>query len=135
MVQLKAQAISHLDLAETLWKDNATQTISISHELEPTRKMLQDTVLYNPVTSDEMRAVVSAMTADFQGTGHWYRCVNGHPFTVGECGAPMQTSRCPQCGETVGGQEHRNATGVTHANDIEQRIWWHGYLSEVGSQR
>jgi len=35
------------------------------------------------------------MAREFIGTGHWYTCLNGHPFTVGECGMPMQTSIYP----------------------------------------
>jgi hypothetical protein len=92
----------------------------VVHEIEPTRKMLRETVFYTPVSSDEMKTVVAAMASDFRGTGHWHRCVNGYHFTVGECGMPMETSRCPQCGETVGGEEHQAAEGVTHARDIEQ---------------
>lgn len=122
MDRLKDEALTHLDFAQTLCDFNASQTNSVSHEIEPVRKMLQDSVFYQPVSNDEMRAVVAAMTNDFRGTGHWYRCRNGHLFTVGECGMPMQTSRCPQCGETVGGQNHRAVEGVTHANDIERQF-------------
>ncbi|XP_056372927.1 E3 ubiquitin-protein ligase RNF213 isoform X2 [Hyla sarda] len=37
---------------------------------------------------------------------HWYRCPNGHYCTVGECGQPMQISRCLDCGAAVGGENH-----------------------------
>ncbi|XP_018410444.1 PREDICTED: E3 ubiquitin-protein ligase RNF213-like [Nanorana parkeri] len=37
---------------------------------------------------------------------HWYRCPNGHYCAVGECGRPMQTGRCPDCGAIIGGQNH-----------------------------
>lgn len=102
--------------------------------------MLRESTFYQPVTSDEMQKVVAAMTREFRGTGNWYRCRNGHPFTVGECGMPMQTARCPQCGEVVGGQSHQAAEGVTRAGDIERfcryetvdvlsLIWWKGSVS------
>lgn len=120
--RLKDDALTRLDLAEALSSETAAQASSVAHEIEQTRKMLRDTVFYTPVSSEEMRSVVMAMASDFRGTGHWYRCTNGHPFTVRECGMPMETSRCPQCGETVGGLEHESAEGVTHANDIEQRF-------------
>ena len=84
--------------------------------------MLRDMVLYRPVSSDEMRAVVAAMANEFQGTGHWYRCVNGHPFTVDQCGRPMETARCPECGATAGGQDLLAADGVTQAQDIERQF-------------
>ena len=66
--------------------------------------------------------VVAAMQGEFSGTGHWYRCENGHPFTVGECGMPMQTARCPSCGAPIGGHAHRPAEGVERADDIEQEF-------------
>ena len=64
--------------------------------------------------------VVAAMQGEFSGTGHWYRFENGHPFTVGECGMPMQVARCPQCDAPIGGSNHRPAAGVVHASDIER---------------
>lgn len=81
--------------------------------------MLRESTFYSIVTSEEMENVVKAMAREFRGTGHWYRCRNGHPFTVGECGGPMVESVCPQCGAPVGGQHHQAAEGVTRATDLE----------------
>ncbi|GAB7354884.1 hypothetical protein MBLNU459_g5523t2 [Dothideomycetes sp. NU459] len=67
------------------------------------------------------RMVVTAAAEESHGTGHWYRCVNGHPFTVGERGVPMQFSLCPECGAGVGGgEDHEPMEGVTYARDIEE---------------
>lgn len=79
-------------------------------------------MLRDGISTTEMRMVVTAMSKEFSGTGHWYRCINGHPFTVGECGMPMQLALCPECGANVGGQSHRPTEGVTHANDIEEEF-------------
>lgn len=51
-----------------------------------------------------------------------YTCENGHPFTIGECGMPMQQARCPDCGSPVGGQHHRLAGGVERAADLESEF-------------
>lgn len=48
--------------------------------------------------------------------GHWYVCSNGHPYTVDECGAPMELSRCPNCGVQIGGQNHALTQGNSHIN-------------------
>eukprot|EP01018_Ginkgo_biloba_P024577 Gb_08232 [translate_table: standard] len=64
----------------------------------------------------EMQQVVEVVTREVGGRGHWYQCPNGHFYVVGECGGPMQTSRCPDCNAVVGGQSHRPAEGNTHAN-------------------
>ena len=37
----------------------------------------------------------------------WYHCPNGHAYTIGECGLAMVESRCPECGEKIGGRDHK----------------------------
>ena len=91
----------------------------MSEEVSAAEKMLGDSTFYAPVTNVEKAAVYAAMAQSFQGTGHWYYCANGHPFTVGDCGMPMETARCPQCGATVGGTHHQPADGVRRAEDLE----------------
>jgi hypothetical protein len=66
-------------------------------------------------SAEEVRAIVNAMRLEVSsgynyGTGaneHWYECPNGHPYFIGECAGAMQTSRCLECGATVGGQSHQ----------------------------
>ncbi|KAK3615899.1 hypothetical protein LTR56_026313 [Elasticomyces elasticus] len=74
------------------------------------------------LSTSEMRMVVTVMANEFSGTGYWYRCANGHPFTVGECGMPMQLACCPACGAGIGGQNHRPTQGVQAADDIERQF-------------
>lgn len=102
---------NHPDLASTIQEDPMRE---LADEAAEVRRMLRE-----GLSSSEMRMVVTAMTKEFGGTGHWYRCANGHPFTVGECGMPMQLARCPECGAGVGGQNHQSTAGVTQARDID----------------
>ncbi|THW01112.1 hypothetical protein D6D26_05381 [Aureobasidium pullulans] len=102
--------------------DEHPQARVVHSEIEEVEKMLRESTFYSPVTNEDMKNVVAAMAREFRGTGHWYRCENGHPFTVGECGMPMQTASCPQCGGLIGGQSHQPAAGVTHANDLEREF-------------
>ncbi|GLJ17596.1 hypothetical protein SUGI_0306450 [Cryptomeria japonica] len=44
------------------------------------------------------------MTKELGGRGDWYKCPNGHFYVVGECGGPMQNSKCPDCKAVVGGK-------------------------------
>ncbi|KAI1768094.1 hypothetical protein GGR53DRAFT_35773 [Hypoxylon sp. FL1150] len=118
--ELKKLASDQLAAARQLVEKHSSQTHGIKAEIEAVEKMLRDGVFYNAVSADEMRAVYEAMTREFSGTGHWYTCVNGHPFTVGECGMPMQQARCPECGEAVGGANHTPAEGVQRADGIEE---------------
>lgn len=110
---LKKSAIARLDSVSL----EAKSMKNLAVEAADVRRMFRE-----GVSSSEMRMIVGAMAAEFSGTGHWYRCANGHPFTVGECGMPMQLAKCPECGAGVGGQSHRPTEGVTHASDIEERF-------------
>ncbi|KEQ92875.1 hypothetical protein AUEXF2481DRAFT_68062 [Aureobasidium subglaciale EXF-2481] len=118
---LRAQAKNHLAGARTFCAEHSQARV-VESEIEEVVKMLRESTFYSPVTNEEMKNVVAAMAREFRGTGHWYRCENGHPFTVGECGMPMQTARCPQCGGVIGGQGHQAAAGVARANDIEREF-------------
>ncbi|KAH8594174.1 hypothetical protein B0O99DRAFT_652786 [Bisporella sp. PMI_857] len=71
------------------------------------------------VVNEEKQEVYRAMARQFSGTGHWYYCRNNHPFTVGECGMPMEEARCPQCEELIGGLDHTPSQGVRRAEDLE----------------
>ncbi|KFO12604.1 E3 ubiquitin-protein ligase RNF213, partial [Balearica regulorum gibbericeps] len=48
-------------------------------------------------------------------------CPNGHPCTVGECGRPMETSRCVDCGAPVGGEQHKSLPGFREFQTREDR--------------
>ncbi|KAL8735802.1 MAG: hypothetical protein Q9166_000666 [cf. Caloplaca sp. 2 TL-2023] len=115
-------ARKHLQLAKERCAQYPGQTAGILAEVEDVEKALRDSTFYTSVTNEEKAAVYAAMALDFRGTGHWYYCQNGHPFTVGECGAPMQTSRCPQCGAPVGGQGHQAVEGVRRAEDMDEQF-------------
>ncbi|XP_042247797.1 E3 ubiquitin-protein ligase rnf213-alpha [Thunnus maccoyii] len=64
-----------------------------------------------PTMPEDMLAVAQ------QAMGHlqWYYCPNGHPCTIGECGQPMQTSHCLDCGVVIGGNNHLPVQGFRAA--------------------
>ncbi|RDW78563.1 putative NF-X1 finger and helicase domain protein [Aspergillus mulundensis] len=95
------------------------QTKGLESEIDAAETMFLST-FYSIVTNAERLAVVQAMASEFVGTGHWYYCGNGHPFTIGECGGAIQESLCPECGAPVGGRQHRVVEGVTRADDLEE---------------
>ena len=115
-------AREHLQTARDICRMHPGQTAGIISEVEDVEKALRDSTFYTSVTNEEKAAVYAAMASDFRGTGHWYYCENGHPFTVGECGMPMQTSRCPQCGAAVGGERHHAVEGVRRAADMDEQF-------------
>lgn len=46
-----------------------------------TLAMVKGEPFYQPVSQAERAAVYAAMSVEFRGTGHWYRCQNGHPVS------------------------------------------------------
>ena len=70
-----------------------------------------------PLTIDERRMIIKAIGAK---TGSWYKCPNGHYYQIGECGGAMQTSKCPECGETIGGRNHQLLGSNQHAREFDQ---------------
>jgi hypothetical protein len=120
--QLLDQAREHLQLAHGICDKYPGQTAGMRNEIGDVEKMLRGSTFYMPVSNEEKAAVYAAMARDFRGTGHWYYCENGHPFTIGECGMPMETSQCPQCGSPVGGRDHQAVGGVRLATDLERQF-------------
>ncbi|CAD0085630.1 unnamed protein product [Aureobasidium vineae] len=118
---LRTQARERLEQARIFCAQHS-QARMVASEIEEIEKMLRESTFFQPITNEEMDNVVKAMAREFRGTGHWYRCRNGHPFTVGECGGLVTESVCPQCGEPVGGRNYHAAEGVTRAVDLETGI-------------
>ena len=69
-----------------------------------------------------MRALVKS-NADlagrgYQGQGHFYKCPNGHPYVIGDCGGATEATVCPECGVQIGGTGHRLAAGNTQHQEL-----------------
>ncbi|UKZ79237.1 hypothetical protein TrVFT333_006987 [Trichoderma virens FT-333] len=114
---LKGEAISHVQQARALLEEYPS-TAMFKDEIDSVEDMINGGI-YRPVTAEEMRAVYNAMSKELRGTGHWYTCENNHPFTIGECGMPMEMARCPECGARIGGHDHEAVEGTRHAAEID----------------
>ncbi|MEE6515818.1 hypothetical protein FKM82_024889 [Ascaphus truei] len=66
---------------------------------------------YLPTMPEDM--LVQAKNVLQRENVRWYVCPNNHYCAVGECGQPMQLSRCIDCGAQVGGENHRPHVGFT----------------------
>ncbi|KAL4932604.1 putative NF-X1 finger and helicase domain protein [Aspergillus undulatus] len=120
--QLKA-GLQSLKAARNIVNAYPSQTCGLESKIDATENMFFST-FYSLITNAERFEVVRAMAAEFVGTGHWYYCANGHPFTIGECGGTMQESMCPECGVPIGGSQHRLLEGVSRAEDLEGGVEW-----------
>ncbi|XP_013922835.1 PREDICTED: E3 ubiquitin-protein ligase RNF213 [Thamnophis sirtalis] len=91
--------------------------------LDPLRNLafLPNTMLnaFLPTMPEDMLA--QAMTWKLKGNVHWYKCPNGHPCFIGECGQPMERSRCADCGVPIGGDNHRAVANFQRASNSEDK--------------
>ncbi|XP_053250798.1 NFX1-type zinc finger-containing protein 1 [Podarcis raffonei] len=89
------------------------------------------------ISEEERKQIVAAVSGATRG--HWFKCRNGHFYVIGECGGAMETTRCPECRETIGGERHTlessnrlapEMDGATHAAWSEEtnRLNLNNYL-------
>ncbi|KAH7139766.1 hypothetical protein B0J13DRAFT_638737 [Dactylonectria estremocensis] len=116
--EFKEAGRAHVQQARQLLRDFPSVAI-LEGEIDSLETALNGGA-YRSVTAEELREVYLASTVELSGTGHWYTCANGHPFTINRCGMAMEQASCPECGAPIGGQNHQSAEGVRHATEIEE---------------
>ncbi|KAK3600077.1 hypothetical protein CHS0354_016454, partial [Potamilus streckersoni] len=62
-----------------------------------------------------------------------YRCPNGHPYMIGNCGRPAQAAACRECGAQIGGLNYTLLPGNTPDN--QQDMTETGHILGAASQR
>ncbi|RAH81245.1 hypothetical protein BO86DRAFT_448597 [Aspergillus japonicus CBS 114.51] len=118
----RQRAQDDLEFCERLCTKSPKLLGYLMEDVKDAQRTINEGTFYALVTSEEKRQVYRAMAEQFAGTGHWYYCQNNHPFTIGECGMPMEEARCPQCEAPVGGLNHQLAEGARPAEDIDQEF-------------
>lgn len=68
------------------------------------------------ISNEERVMIVKAMNLN---KGHWYKCINGHVYAIGDCGGAMESRRCPECDATIGGAQHTLAQGNSVATEMD----------------
>ncbi|KAJ5769858.1 uncharacterized protein N7511_001909 [Penicillium nucicola] len=121
-------AADRINITRVLLEDalHRCQELGNCEELqEKTKEMtrLFEGPRYENVTPEELASIKIAMVGGPGGiatnSGHWYNCINGHPFAIGECGMPMELAKCPECGAGIGGERHQAVAGVSRAEQME----------------
>ncbi|KAL0091161.1 hypothetical protein F4703DRAFT_1940400 [Phycomyces blakesleeanus] len=65
------------------------------------------------ISENEKQDIIKAMNDETRTGihnivgGRWFVCKNQHPYFIGDCGGATEVSTCPQCGETIGGLNHK----------------------------
>ncbi|KAF4955348.1 hypothetical protein FSARC_11882 [Fusarium sarcochroum] len=116
--KLLNQGLDHIHQARRLLEENPSAN-ALKNDIDAAEEALNGGV-YRPVTAEELRQVYAASMGELSGTGHWYTCPNGHPFTINRCGMAMEEATCPECGARIGGRNHVSVEGVRHAVEIEE---------------
>ena len=44
---------------------------------------------------------------------------SGHIYCIGECGGAMEEAKCPECGSTIGGTQHRLVSDNSLASEMD----------------
>ncbi len=83
------------------------------NELYFYKKELQKLAI--PTRKDQIEIIKALnMTA-----GHVFKCPKGHYYVIGECGGAMEESKCIECKETIGGNNHTLSQGNRHTGDLD----------------
>ena len=94
---------------------------------------LADLIMY-PLKFSERYLPGSKFESPLDGVT-WYVCPNGHSYSVGQCGRPMERGKCPTCGAEIGGQNHQNVKGVRQSAKPEDDFVNHlGYQVVVNER-
>merc|ERR1711970_1549333 len=108
-VTLKPEADTILNnmyaVLTNIWKPFTSEQESTFADM---RKKMKEVMTGLGVSEVERQQVVSAMG---MGKGHWYACSWGYVYAIGECGGATQMAKCPECGLSIGGTQHRLTEG------------------------
>ncbi|XP_023934805.1 NFX1-type zinc finger-containing protein 1 [Bicyclus anynana] len=68
------------------------------------------------ISEQEKQLIIRAIGAK---AGSWYKCPNGHVYSIGQCGGAMEVGRCVECKAQIGGSNHRLLSTNQHAGDFD----------------
>ncbi|ESO98811.1 hypothetical protein LOTGIDRAFT_213601 [Lottia gigantea] len=102
----------------TLFSDGNPLT---ERDLQKVKETLKKIDLLAPasglgISEEEKVMVVKAVGLT---RGHWYKCRNGHPYVITECGGATEISSCPVCKDKIGGTNHRLLDGNAVATEMD----------------
>ncbi|KAG0019054.1 hypothetical protein BGZ82_000269 [Podila clonocystis] len=93
---------------EELKKECLARAAEIEERLGTAVRMAHGELILNqPPTEAEKVQIYGAISVTLRGSGHWYRCPNGHTYVIGGCGRAIHEAECPDCGAAVGGTGHQ----------------------------
>ncbi|XP_060597666.1 E3 ubiquitin-protein ligase rnf213-alpha-like [Ruditapes philippinarum] len=76
---------------------------------------------------EDIKNAIIASTETTKGaykTPAYYKCPNGHPYVIGDCGQPVMKSKC-QCGAEIGGENYVLVQENTKDSSKDQTMTGH----------
>jgi len=68
-----------------------------------------------------MKALLERGENIWKFKSHWYKCACcGYTFFIGECGRPMETTKCPECNRAIGGAEHQKTDSTKEDDETDK---------------
>jgi hypothetical protein len=100
------------------------------HQIATFSQEIENGSIFMPDERIDEKMIFNAMSSELgpannrqSGMGnYWYTCPNGHIYTIGDCGGAMIEAKCPECGSTIGGANHRSAMGNEAATAFLDRV-------------
>jgi hypothetical protein len=71
------------------------------------------------ITESERKVIVQAMGFT---KGHWFKCPNGHIYSIADCGGAMVVSKCNECGARIGGTNHQLLSDNALASEMDGAV-------------
>ncbi|CAB4437490.1 unnamed protein product [Rhizophagus irregularis] len=133
---------SGIDNTELILKSVIAHIIAYHASLEPNSSPLAMYLhnLQNCQNSFILTCFCDQQSADFnlmlKAIGlSFYSCNCGYIYSVGECGKPMETGKCSNCGRTIGGDDHVPVAGFNRTQIQHRAINFKaGYIGELVNQ-
>lgn len=116
MTELTYKHRQYVDVVEKGLTGTRKRTLEDLEALRRTVKFLSETYGAHGISEVERREIVRALGL---ARGHWYKCPNGHPYAIGDCGGANERAVCLECREAIGGESHRLAEGNRLAPEMD----------------
>eukprot|EP00755_Sulcionema_specki_P009898 Sspe_Gene.44944::Locus_22125_Transcript_2_2_Confidence_0.500_Length_15952::g.44944::m.44944 len=99
----------------------------VNHQVES----LKDMYVPGCAWASEMQTVMMGMAREHVT---WYKCPNGHLYTIGECGGAMESRKCTHkgCNALIGGQNHVSAAGNRRIGTMYEHMGSSGDIFKPG---
>lgn len=114
--KLKQCYIGVIDtISHEVSQGNLIQEGRLGEMLKQLGAISQNYRFLSPLTEEETREIVSAMNLS---QGRWYKCPQGHIYSIAGCGRPVQQAICPECRNVIGGRRYQPFEGNMEAPEM-----------------